>query len=50
MLDMMADSYLSNFFCMKSVQVANISDYHVLLIEILRYLSGEYACHSTKIF
>ena len=35
---------------MKSVQVADISDYHVLLIEILRYLSGDMPATLLKYF
>lgn len=50
MLDRWQTAICSNFFCMKSVQVANISDYHVLLIEILRYLSGDMPATLLKYF
>lgn len=50
MLDRWQTAICLIFFCMKSVQVANISDYHVLLIEILRYLSGDMPATLLKYF
>lgn len=37
-------------FLYEVIQVANISDYHVLLIEILRYLSGDMPAIPLKSF
>ena len=37
-------------FLYEVIQVANISNYHVLLIEILRYLSGDMPATLLKYF